>query len=335
MAQPKLNEDLNYIQRANLEITKLGADLDIIAKLDDEPNDVGGLTSAQLKETFDKAGNTIKTYINETLIPELLASDAVEQGRVEAEAARVVAEQARVTAEQERVNAEVARNTWGEYSESVQYVPGNKVAYKGSSYVCRRSVTGVSPEDSSAWLMIAKQGEIGPMGLPGRGLTILGYYETQEALEAAQTNPAPGDAYGVGSAEPYDIYVWSGTDSRWVNNGKIQGADGKPGPPGPQGPGSVFYETTIPTAGWSKSETTGVTSLSLPVPGVTAAANLHVDHRYTGDGSKAAYERYVQEENQFLNQICNGYAETYDGGIKFHIFGNAPSIAIPIVAEVR
>ena len=39
--------------------------------LDDEPNDVGGMSSAELKAKFDEAANTIKTYINETLIPEL------------------------------------------------------------------------------------------------------------------------------------------------------------------------------------------------------------------------------------------------------------------------
>ncbi len=52
-------------------LTKLLADLYIISLLDDEPNDVGGMSSAELKAKFDEAANTIKTYINETLIPEL------------------------------------------------------------------------------------------------------------------------------------------------------------------------------------------------------------------------------------------------------------------------
>lgn len=109
MAQPKLSEDMDFIQRAPLEITTLDGDLNIIAKLDDEPNDVGGLSSAELKAEFDKAGNAIKTYLNDTLIPELLAADAVEQSRVEAEQNRVAAEQGRVTAEQGRVTAEQDR----------------------------------------------------------------------------------------------------------------------------------------------------------------------------------------------------------------------------------
>lgn len=53
------------------ELTKLLADLSIISLLDDEPNDVGGLSSEELKAKFDEAANTIKEYINETLLPEL------------------------------------------------------------------------------------------------------------------------------------------------------------------------------------------------------------------------------------------------------------------------
>ena len=46
-------------------------DLNIISKLDDEPNDHQGLTPAQLKARFDMAGNAIKAYLNGTLLPEM------------------------------------------------------------------------------------------------------------------------------------------------------------------------------------------------------------------------------------------------------------------------
>lgn len=59
-------------------LTKLLADLYIISLLDDEPNDVGGMSSAELKAKFDEAANTIKTYINESLIPELAGSGGAE-----------------------------------------------------------------------------------------------------------------------------------------------------------------------------------------------------------------------------------------------------------------
>lgn len=43
----------------------------------------------------------------------------------------------------------------------------------------------------------------------GINFKILGHYGTLPELEAAVTNPSPGDAYGVG--EPTVIYVWNGT----------------------------------------------------------------------------------------------------------------------------
>ncbi len=46
-------------------------DMHIIAKLDDEPNDVGGMTAAQLKDKFDEGGLAIKEYINDVLHPAL------------------------------------------------------------------------------------------------------------------------------------------------------------------------------------------------------------------------------------------------------------------------
>lgn len=48
MALPTCNEDMN-----------------IISKLDDEPNDVGGLSAASLKAKFDLAGNLLKKAIND------------------------------------------------------------------------------------------------------------------------------------------------------------------------------------------------------------------------------------------------------------------------------
>ena len=59
-------------------LTKLLADLYIISLLDDEPNDVGGMSSAELKAKFDEAANTIKDYINNTLIPELAGNGGAE-----------------------------------------------------------------------------------------------------------------------------------------------------------------------------------------------------------------------------------------------------------------
>ena len=46
----------------------------------------------------------------------------------------------------------------------------------------------------------------------GVNLKILGWYPTLEALQAAVTNPSPGDIYGIG--DPTVLYVWTG--SAWT-----------------------------------------------------------------------------------------------------------------------
>lgn len=66
-----------------MAITTLTGDFDIIAALDDEPNDTGGLTAAALKAKFDEAGNAVQTYVNDTLIPELDAEHLPYQYGVE------------------------------------------------------------------------------------------------------------------------------------------------------------------------------------------------------------------------------------------------------------
>lgn len=54
-----------------MALTKLTADVENIQKLSDRPNEIDGLTSAELKERFDKAGTTIKEYLNDVLTIEL------------------------------------------------------------------------------------------------------------------------------------------------------------------------------------------------------------------------------------------------------------------------
>lgn len=134
-----LNEDLHILAKSNLEITPLNGSFNIIQQLDDEPNDVGGLSAAELKAKFDQAGVTIQSYINETLIPEVLGAESTEAqrqaneterqaketvrqsgestrqtneaGRVSAESGRVSAENARAAAETARASSETARRT--------------------------------------------------------------------------------------------------------------------------------------------------------------------------------------------------------------------------------
>lgn len=81
-----------------------------------------------------------------------------------------------------------------------------------------------------------EQGPAGPKGETGSGFKVLGYYGTKAALDAAQKATAEaGDAYGVGTEEPYDIYIFDGITGEFINNGPLQGAKGETGERGPQG----------------------------------------------------------------------------------------------------
>lgn len=463
MAQPTLTNDLNVIANSDLEITYLDGDLNIIQKLDDEPNDVGGLTSAELKAKFDEAGNTIKTYINETLIPELLAADSTEAARAAAEAAREAAETERETAEEGRVSAEEeretaetaranaetartsaetsrasaetsrqtaetarasaeatrqtqeglrqsaevtrseaetgrvsaeserasaeaarqaqeterqsaetsraaaetarqeaenARNVWEDYNPAQSYVPGNKVAYQGSSYVNRSACTGVVPTDTTHWLMIARKGEDGDGAGSGDMLksvydpasavataggipayvtaqtaamtTHMGNKENPHAVTAAQVGARPDTwtptAAQVGAIPASAKGMASGVASLDAS-GKV------PSGQLPEISAVHTYTGTIGTT-WTEDTNTGVKTQTVSILGVTAAQTAKVDHAYTGSGTSADYEAFVTAENQFLKYITNGYAETVAGGIKFTIFGDANTVSIPIVVEV-
>ena len=69
-------------------------------------------------------------------------------------------------------------------------------------------------------------------GKDGKSFEIKGYYASVTVLEESVPAPAPGDAYCVGSAAPYDVYIYDGVSGEWVNNGTIQGAKGEDGAPG-------------------------------------------------------------------------------------------------------
>lgn len=102
MAIKRLIENMNIVQ--SLVIPGLDSDMDVIQKLDDEPNDVGGLTAQQLKAEFDKAGNIVKRYINEILLPALSDTVAEAEEREKAETERKRNEILRQEAEQQRAD---------------------------------------------------------------------------------------------------------------------------------------------------------------------------------------------------------------------------------------
>lgn len=517
--EKKLTADLNVVANSNLEVEYLNGDLNIIQKLDDEPNDVGGLTSAQLKAKFDEAGNTIKTYINDTLIPAILADDATEaareaaeqervtaeQGRASAEEARVAAETARVQDEQKRVSAENSRveaeaqraaaeqaradeNTGivaqataqanaaagsaesasasAQTAQSAASSAGaaastaSSAAASASGSASQASAAAASAAQSAASVAgINKTAESWAVGGTGTRegentnnakywaqqaeATVGGDFATKTEAqgyvadhnqssdahsdirtalndkEAAGTAAAAITAHNTDTTAHSDIreavseagkaFVITGTltddaetdgytvSGVTVTEAEIQAAiaagkvvvakltysnaiqsflyeiplisasDGVYVFTFMQGemrsqlsiyygesetavasfdvtsfalaadvaaiPRVIIYPATIGTT-WTEDSTTGVKTQSVAIPGVLSTHTATVDHAYTGSGTSEDYAAFVEAENQYLNCITNGYAETYNGGIKFTIFGDANTVSIPIVVVV-
>lgn len=292
MSNAALTADMNIVQATAVEIQYLNGDLNIIAKLDDEPNDVGGLTADQLKAKFDEAGNLIKNYINNTLIPAILASDSTEAAREAAETTRVSNENARISAEKSRQTAETARasaetarasaeksrqtaettrgtnesrrvaaenvrvsneatrqanetvrqasenarNDYAAYDPAKNYVPGNKAAWQGSSYLCTAACTGIAPPDAAHWLLIAERGTDGRNGRDGASIVADGLYGFDVDADSGElrlyyTGDTP-PAFSI-SADGYLVYELDSGVS--VVIGKVTGPTGAPGAKGDPG----------------------------------------------------------------------------------------------------
>ena len=164
--------------------------------------------------------------------------------------------------------------------------------------------------------------------------------EKQDKLTGAQGQIVGFGPDGKAVAQDKPTYAASEvgaiptTEKGAANGVATLGADGKV--PTGQLPEISAVKTFTATIGttWTDNADTGVKSQSVSIPGVLAKHTAKVDHAYTGDGTSDGYAAFVEAENQYLTYITNGYAETYDGGVKFYIFGDAPTVSIPIVVEV-
>lgn len=97
--------------------------------------------------------------------------------------------------------------------------------------------------------------------------------------------------------------------------------------------GGTLYTATIGTT-WSEDSTTGAKYQEVAISGIKSTDGAQIDHVFTGSDTSNDYAAFVEAENQYLTYITNGYAETIDGAIKFVIFGDAPTVEIPIVVKV-
>lgn len=80
------------------------------------------------------------------------------------------------------------------------------------------------------------QGPMGPQGPAGQSFQIAGIIANTSLLPTP-TESIRNQAYLVGAAAPYELYVITGNgDLYWSNAGQITGVQGPQGIPGPQGP---------------------------------------------------------------------------------------------------
>lgn len=97
--------------------------------------------------------------------------------------------------------------------------------------------------------------------------------------------------------------------------------------------GADVYYATIGT-NWTEDSETGVKTQTVSISGITADHTAKVSNYFAGEKTSDGYAAHVEQENQFLDYITNGNAETVDGGIEFTIYGESNTIDIPILVEV-
>lgn len=93
---------------------------------------------------------------------------------------------------------------------------------------------------------------------------------------------------------------------------------------------AVIYYGTIGTS-WADDENAGTKTQTINIEGISTEHTGVLDIIYK-DGEN--YASFVEAQNQFLSYITNGYAETFNGGIIFTIFGDANTVEIPFILEV-
>lgn len=228
-----------------MSIPFMNKDLDFVQKLDDEPNDAGGMTASELKNTFDASGNAIKDYINNDLVP------ALELAGVSS----IVRTDDGSVLKYLKLNDDHVLETsadgvnWEATGSSGHIILDDdgddlpqraRLQFKNCTVLDNGVATEIQGIQGPAG-PAGPAGPVGPVGPAGRDGTSL-YIEDTFATLAALRNAYPygnGNMYMVLSNT--ECYIWSSSASDWVSVGRLQGpagpagADGSPGPAGATG----------------------------------------------------------------------------------------------------
>lgn len=119
--------------------------------------------------------------------------------------------------------------TWTDDSVNFEFtmvpgVPGEQgVGITSISFNSDYTMT-ITLSDGNTYTSMSLKGETGPQGPQGEtgsGLQILDVYATLADLQSAHPTGQPGDAYQVGSEGNYTLYIWSSSQSAWVQAGTL------------------------------------------------------------------------------------------------------------------
>lgn len=165
-------------------------------------------------------------------------------------------------------------------------------------------------------------------------------YTARTGVPTANQTPAFGGTFQVTQPVSNATGHITGMNSRTITIPATEATTSKAGLMSPSDKmklnnmtASKVFTATIGTT-WTENTATGVKSQKVTLSGVLATDTAKVDVAYTGNGTIDSYIEFVEQQNQFLDYITNGYAETVAGGVIFYVFGDVNTVSIPIVVEV-
>ena len=180
-------------------------------------------------------------------------------------------------------------------------------------------------------------GAQGPKGETGRGFIVSGYFASLAELQA-QVTPFEGAAYGIGTAQPYDIYIYDAAGGRWVNNGPLQGAKGDKGDKGDAGMTAEEFQAVLDAKLDASTDLITVKEASATNSILIKGTKPYDDGETHLDFSRTSTENgklNIDLNDSMLNLI----GKTDTGTQEFHIYNSGNSLYVSgdgmgVVAEI-
>lgn len=220
----------NEAARISAETGRADAEADRVSAEDTRIANENARKSAETDrasaETVRESGENARKSAEKARASAEQQRESAESTRQTNETARVSTEKSRVSAETARQSAETARNVWEAYDSARTYVPGNKVSFNGSSYVCTAATTGHAPTDTAYWLLIAQKGEDGK----GAGDMLASVYDpkgkSQDVFQYADAKASAAKSAADTAQNGLNTHIASKSNPHGVTAAQV-GADAK------------------------------------------------------------------------------------------------------------